>query len=93
MREFLEAKSSEPLPQTVDVFLADLEDKTSQLEDLGAARIIACKNVVVAQTLASDRRLRKLVYLAGERHIAFRSADETAVRRGLRELGYVVPPT
>jgi hypothetical protein len=93
LREFLEAKSSEPLPQTVDVFLADLEDKTSQLEDLGAARIIACKNVVVAQTLASDRRLRKLVYLAGERHIAFRSADETAVRRGLRELGYVVPPT
>ena len=47
---------------------------------------------VVAQTLVNDRRLRKLCQLAGERHLVFRSADETAVRRALRELGYVLPP-
>ncbi len=30
--------------------------------------------------------------LAGERHLMFRAADEAAVRRALRELGYVLPP-
>lgn len=39
------------------------------------------------------RRLRSLCQLAGERHLAFRGADEAAVRLGLRELGNVLPPT
>ena len=34
LREFLEAKSQPPLPQTVDVLLNDLADKTGQLADL-----------------------------------------------------------
>lgn len=93
LKEFLAARSQEPLPQTVDVFLDDLQSKTGQLEDQGTARLIACKDAVVAQTLANDRRLRKLCQLAGERSLVFRTADETAVRKGLRELGYVLPPS
>jgi len=46
----------------------------------------------VAQLLVNDRRLRELCQLAGERWLVFRAADEQAVRRGLRELGYVLPP-
>src|SRR5207244_11384264 len=91
LKEFLAARSQEPLPQTVEVFLDDLQDKMSQLKDLGTARLIACKDAVVARTLASDRRLAKLCQLAGERHLVFRAAEETAVRRALRELGYVLP--
>ena len=92
LKEFLAARSQEPLPQTVAVFLADLTEKAGQLEDLGAARLIACKDAVVARTLASDRRLGSLCQLAGERHLVFRAADETAVRRALRDLGHVLPP-
>jgi hypothetical protein len=92
LKEFLAARSQEPLPQTVEVFLDDLQDKMGQLEDLGTARLIACKDAVVAQTLASDRQLGKVCQLAGERHLVFRAADEAAVRRTLRELGYVLPP-
>lgn len=92
LREFLAAKSGAALPQTIDVFLADLEDKTGQLEDAGAARLITCKDAVVARTLAHDRRLGRLVRIAGDRDLVFRSGDEPAVRRALRERGYVLPP-
>ena len=93
LRDFLKAKSEEPLPQNVEVFLADLEQKAGQLEDLGAARLIACADAHLAQLLANDRRLRNLCQLAGNRHLVFRAADEPAFRRMLRELGYVLPPS
>jgi hypothetical protein len=92
LKEFLTARGQGPLPQTVEVFLDDLQTKLGQLEDLGTARLIACKDAVVAKTLASDRRLGKVCQLAGERHLVFATADEAAVRRALRELGYVLPP-
>jgi hypothetical protein len=92
LKEFLAARSQEPLPQVVDVFLDDLQSKIGQLEDQGTARMIVCKDAVVALTLANDRRLRQLCQLAGERSLVFLVADEAAVRKGLRELGYVLPP-
>jgi hypothetical protein len=93
LTNFLKAKSEGSLPQTVEVFLADLEAKSGQLRDLGAARLIECADTTVAQMLANDRKLKKLCQLAGEKCLVFRAADEAAVRRTLRELGYVVPPT
>ena len=91
LRDFLTAKSDEPLPQTVDTFLADLEARIGQLRDCGPARLLECKDATVAALLASDRRLGKLCLPAGERHLVFRTADEAAFRRGLRELGYTFP--
>lgn len=92
LKEFLVAKSQGPLPQTVEVFLDDLAQKAGQLEDLGTARLIACGDANVAQLIAHDRRLRNLCQIAGERQLVFRKADETSVRRALKELGYVLPP-
>jgi hypothetical protein len=91
LTDFLAAKSADPLPQTVEVFLTGLGKKSGQLTDLGTARWIACDDPATAQLLASDRRLRKLCELAGDHKLVFRPADETAVRRALRELGYVLP--
>lgn len=92
LTEFLNAKSLEPLPQNVEVFLTDLENKANQLEDLGTARLLSCADGTVAMLLANDRRLRALCQLAGDRQLVFRAGDEKAVRRALRELGYVLPP-
>jgi hypothetical protein len=92
LREFLQAKSPGPLPQTVTVFLDDLKRKARQVRDLGSARLAECADATVAQLLANDARLRKLCELAGERRLVFQVADEAAVRRRLRELGYVLPP-
>jgi hypothetical protein len=92
LKDFLAARSQGPLPQTVEVFLADLAHKAGQLADAGVARLIVCADAHLAQLLANDRRLRKLCQRAGERHLVFRAAGEAAVRRALRELGYVLPP-
>jgi hypothetical protein len=89
--EFLTAKADGPLPQTAESFLEDLDRSSQLLRDCGRARLIECADTTVAQTLAHDRRLRKLCQLAGERHLVFRAADEKAFVRGLRELGYVLP--
>src|SRR5262249_34900006 len=72
LREFLAPRSQDPLPQPVTFFRAALAAKAGQLEALGAARLVACHDPVVARTLASDRRLRALCQLAGERHLVFR---------------------
>jgi hypothetical protein len=93
LTNFLKAKNEGSLPQTVEVFLADMEAKSGQLRDLGAARLIECADATVAQILVNDRKLKKLCQLAGDRYLVFRAADEAAVRRTLRELGYVLPPT
>jgi len=92
LKEFLAARNAGPLPHTVEVLLDDLTERSGQLDDLGTARLIACKDENVARLLAHDRRLRKLCQLAGERQLVFRAGDETAVRRALKELGYILPP-
>jgi len=92
LREFVVARNQGPLPQTVEVFLDDMEAKVGQIEDLGAARLIACKDTFVAQILVADRKLRNIVQLAGERHLVFRASDEATVRKALKDLGHVLPP-
>lgn len=90
--EFLRSRSGRELPQTVEVFLDDLRQRTERLRDLGVARLLECADADLAILLVNDRRLRDLCRIAGERHLVFRAADEPAVRRALRELGYALPP-
>ena len=78
-------------PSPLPVFLDDLQTSGAARRP-GAARLIGCKDAFVARTLASDRRLRNICQLAGERHLVFRASDEAAVRRALKELGHVLPP-
>jgi hypothetical protein len=91
LRDFLVAKSSEPLPQTADVFLGEIEARAGALKDAGLVRRIECADAPTAHLIVNDRRLRNLCHLAGERYVVFGIDDEAAVRRGLRELGYVLP--
>jgi len=72
--------------------LDDLEQRAGMLRDRGTARRVECADAGVAQLLANERRLRGLCQLAGERTLVFSQKDETAVRRTLREMGYVLPP-
>ena len=62
-----------------------------QNQDAGLVRRIECADAPTAHLIVSDRRLRKLCQLTSERYVVFGIDDEAAVRRGLRELGYVLP--
>jgi hypothetical protein len=92
LEEFLKTRSTAELPHTVEVFLRDQRERAGRLRDLGTVRLIECADAALAQLLACDSQLRGKCHLAGERWLIFRIEDETAVRRGLRKLGHVLPP-
>jgi len=89
--EFLENHSSEPIPQTVQTFLADLREKAGRLRDKGTVRMIECADAETARMLVLDAKLKTLCLPAGERNLVFRAANESTVRARLRKLGYVMP--
>jgi hypothetical protein len=80
----------ETQPEMVCVAL--LAKRPDILKDLGIPRPIACADADLAHLLVRDRRLRNFCQLAGDNQLVFKAADETAVRRILKELGYVLPP-
>ncbi len=91
LREFLEERSSEPLPANVQTFLADLLDRAGRIRDRGVARMIECTDAESALILMADAKLKAICLLAGDRTLVFPAAQESTVRSRLRKLGYVVP--
>lgn len=92
LREFLEERSSEPVPANVQTFLADLRSRATRLRDRGAAHMIECADAETALNLLSDTKLKTICLLAGDRTLVFPASQESAVRNQLRKLGYVIPP-
>lgn len=91
LREFLETRSGDPLPETVIRFLKDMEDRASRLQDKGLARLIECADPALATLIANDTRTKNYCLLAGERHLAVFADAETRFRSALRKLGYSLP--
>lgn len=90
IREFLEARSQAPLPDTVLWFLQDAADRSAKVLDRGLARLIECADPELASLIANDSRTRKHRMRAGDRHLVAPASSEAAFRRGLREVGYVL---
>ena len=89
--EFLRARTSEPLPQTVEQFLADVQSRSGSLKDVGTARIIECTDPALAALIANDSRTKKYCFLAGESRLVVPVASETKFRNALHKLGYTLP--
>ncbi len=100
LRKFLTANSGEALPQPVAQFLADLQVRTSSLQDLGSARLIRCSDSALATLIANDSRTKAYCFLADQpKAIAVGQAyylvvpieTETKFRNALKKLGYSLP--
>ena len=91
LTEFLRARSAEPLPQTVEQFLADVESRTTSLKDKGTGRIIECSDSALAILIANDSRTKKFCFLAGESRLIVPTASDTKFRNALQKLGYTLP--
>jgi hypothetical protein len=88
---FLEAKSSNTLPDNVVIFLKETAERAVRLVERGPALLIEAQDTLLAQLIANDSRTRSLCMLAGERHLVVPVENERAFRRSLRELGYGLP--
>ena len=93
LRDFLAVRDEQPLPETVEGFLRDVERRARALEVRGPALLIECTDAAVADRLATDERTAKLCLRAGDRHLVVRTKSEGAFRKAVRELGYGMPRT
>jgi hypothetical protein len=90
VREFLTARSSVAIPDTVARLLDDVAERSTKVQDQGLARLVECADPALAALIANDSRTRKHCMLAGERHLVVPASSEAAFKRTLREVGYLV---
>ncbi len=88
--DLLETRSSQPLPNSVRVFLEDVDRRVRALQDSGTAWLIECADGTLAATIASDSNTGRLCLLAGDHHLAVPSRNEKRFRTALKKLGYAV---
>jgi len=91
LREFLQARDEQPLPETVESFITTTERRARALTNKGAALLIECVDAEVAETVAGHERTKKLCLRAGERHLVVRVEAEEQFRKALHALGYGMP--
>ncbi|MBW4621863.1 MAG: helicase-associated domain-containing protein [Cyanosarcina radialis HA8281-LM2] len=91
LAEFLQARSSEPLPQTIEQFLADVRSRSGSLKTIGTGRIIECADAGIATLIAHDSRTKKYCFLASESRLIVPLESETKFRNALQKLGYSLP--
>ena len=90
VREFLEARSGDALPETATRLLEDAAERCARVRDRGMVRLVECDQADLAALIANDPRTRKHCMPAGERHLVVPMASEAAFKRGLRDLGYLL---
>jgi hypothetical protein len=85
-------RADHQLPQTVTQFLTDLAGRSSRLSNHGLIRLIECTDPALAIMIARDRKTSKLCRPVGDRHLAVQIEHDTAFRKAVQTLGYVLPP-
>ncbi len=90
IREFLSVRTATPLPNTVVRLLDDTADRCACVHDRGMARLVECDEAAIATLIANDTLTRKHCMLSGDHHLVIPAASESAFKRNLRGLGYIL---
>jgi len=91
LREFLQARDEQPLPETVEGFIVTTERQARALKNTGAALLIECAGAELAELIANHERTKKLCLRAGERHLVIKADAEEQFRKAVHLLGYGMP--
>ena len=91
LREFLDARDDQPLPEKVEGFIRSVELGARALKRKGPALMIECADKKIAERIAADRRAAKYCVRAGPRGLVVPARSETAFRRAAHALGYALP--
>ncbi|HJU53313.1 MAG TPA: hypothetical protein VJ715_02035 [Pyrinomonadaceae bacterium] len=91
LREFLQARDEQPLPETVEAFLRESERNAVRLRDRGPAVLVECTDAALAEELAQHEKTKPLCLRAGEKHLVVSATDEERFRQALHNLGYCLP--
>ncbi len=88
LREFLEKREDQLLPETVEGFLRDTEKRAAALTDKGAAKIVECETVKIADEIAANPHSKKMCQRVGKKSLAVFENDEKKFREIVRKIGY-----
>jgi hypothetical protein len=91
LREFLQTRDEQPLPETVESFVATTERRAQALCNQGSALLIECADAEIADLVAHHERTKKFCQRAGERHVVVLADAEEPFRKALHLLGYGMP--
>jgi hypothetical protein len=91
IRAFLAAGDRQPLPETVEGFLAAVEQRGSACVCKGTALLIECLSPPIAEMIAQNSRTGKLCQRTGERGLVVPVDKERAFRDALNGIGYGMP--
>ncbi|RDK07249.1 hypothetical protein DN412_27100 [Cupriavidus lacunae] len=88
LREFLQARDDQPLPDTVESFIKSAGKQGKALKVAGTTLLIDCHDAQMAAMLATRKETARLCLRAGDRHVVVRLEDEEKFRTHIRALGY-----
>jgi hypothetical protein len=91
IRNFLQSRAKNGIPQTVDALLKETGWKTAEITFEGRACLLACKDTRIHDLLRLDDKLKQYTLAAQNAYIILLSEKEQAFFRRMRELGYSLP--
>jgi hypothetical protein len=91
LREFLEARDPQGLPETVDGFLATAGRQAGALKNTGTVLLIECADAALADLIAGHELTKSLCLRAGPKHLAVKADAEERFRQAVHGLGYGMP--
>jgi hypothetical protein len=93
LREFLQTRDEQPLPETVESFVITTERRAQALHKKGPALLIECADAGIADLVAQHERTKRFCQRAGERQVVVLAEVEEQFRKALHSLGYGLPRT
>lgn len=90
LREFLEAREEQFLPETVEGFLREMPKRSNALTDKGLTRLFDCESAKIADEIAENPHSKKLCQRVGKNSLMVIESDEKKFREILRKIGYGV---
>lgn len=88
LRDFLESRDDNPLPEKVDAFIRHCERNGKALKIGASAILIECRDAEVADTVATHKETAGLCLRAGPKTLAVRSEHLDKFRAKVRVLGF-----
>lgn len=92
--DFLQSRNQQALPDTVRVFLEDIERNANKLTESGNALLLRCSDSFVVELIRSDTTLGNCCLIAEDgKTIVVPASNESRFRQRVRKLGYAIRRT
>lgn len=88
LREFLQARDDQPLPETVDAFIQTCQKNGKALKIVGTTLLIECQDAETAATISTHKETAGLCLRAGDRQLVVRLEHEAKFRTLIRILDF-----